>query len=169
MVKKRWLSLFVENEIGVLARVSGLFSSKSYNLDSLTLGVTEDATLSRMTISLTSDDQTFEQVKKQLNRCVEVVKVIDLTDTPIHMKELMFVKIHTCSEQDMTRLNYIREIFNAKLIDYDAEATLLECVQPEQKNNDLIRLLENHYPNRLEIVRGGSVAMEAVSISDNTV
>lgn len=169
MVKKRWLSLFVENEIGVLARVSGLFSSKSYNLDSLTLGVTEDATLSRMTISLTSDDQTFEQVKKQLNRCVEVVKVIDLTDTPIHMKELMFVKIHTCSEQDMTRLNYIREIFNAKLIDYDAEAALLECVQPEQKNNDLIRLLENHYPNRLEIVRGGSVAMEAVSISDNTV
>ncbi len=169
MVKKRWLSLFVENEIGVLARVSGLFSSKSYNLDSLTVGVTEDATLSRMTISLTSDDQTFEQVKKQLNRCVEVVKVIDLTDTPIHMKELMFVKIHTCSEQDMTRLNYIREIFNAKLIDYDAEAALLECVQPEQKNNDLIRLLENHYPNRLEIVRGGSVAMEAVSISDNTV
>ena len=59
--------------------------------------------------------------------------------------------------------------FNAKLIDYDAEAALLECVQPEQKNNDLIRLLENHYPNRLEIVRGGSVAMEAVSISDNTV
>ncbi|WP_394272740.1 acetolactate synthase small subunit [Butyricicoccus sp.] len=169
MVKKRWLSLFVENEIGVLARVSGLFSSKSYNLDSLTVGVTEDATLSRMTISLTSDDQTFEQVKKQLNRCVEVVKVIDLTDTPIHMKELMFVKVHTCSEQDMTRLNYIREIFNAKLIDYDAEAALLECVQPEQKNNDLIRLLENHYPNRLEIVRGGSVAMEAVSISDNTV
>lgn len=169
MVKKRWLSLFVENEIGVLARVSGLFSSKSYNLDSLTVGVTEDATLSRMTISLTSDDQTFEQVKKQLNRCVEVVKVIDLTDTPIHMKELMFVKIHTCSEQDMTRLNYIREIFNAKLIDYDAEVALLECVQPEQKNNDLIRLLENHYPNRLEIVRGGSVAMEAVSISDNTV
>ena len=169
MVKKRWLSLFVENEIGVLARVSGLFSSKSYTLDSLTVGVTEDATLSRMTISLTSDDQTFEQVKKQLNRCVEVVKVIDLTDTPIHMKELMFVKIHTCSEQDMTRLNYIREIFNAKLIDYDAEAALLECVQPEQKNNDLIRLLENHYPNRLEIVRGGSVAMEAVSISDNTV
>ena len=169
MVKKRWLSLFVENEIGVLARVSGLFSSKSYNLDSLTVGVTEDATLSRMTISLTSDDQTFEQVKKQLNRCVEVVKVIDLTDTPIHLKELMFVKVHTCSEQDMTRLNYIREIFNAKLIDYDAEAALLECVQPEQKNNDLIRLLENHYPNRLEIVRGGSVAMEAVSISDNTV
>ena len=169
MVKKSWLSVFVENEIGVLARVSGLFSSKSYNLDSLTVGVTEDATLSRMTISLTSDDQTFEQVKKQLNRCVEVVKVIDLTDTPIHMKELMFVKIHTCSEHDMTRLNYIREIFNAKLIDYDAEAALLECVQPEQKNNDLIRLLENHYPNRLEIVRGGSVAMEAVSISDNTV
>ena len=74
-MKKRWLCLFVENEIGVLAKISGLFSSKSYNLDSLTVGVTEDSTISRITISLTSDDRTFEQVKKQLNRSVEVIKV----------------------------------------------------------------------------------------------
>ena len=88
-MKKRWLCLFVENEIGVLARISGLFSGKSYNLDSLTVGVTEDNTVSRMTISLTSDDKTFEQVKKQLGRSVEVIKVVDYTDIPIHMKELI--------------------------------------------------------------------------------
>ena len=94
MMKKRWISLFVENDIGVLARISGLFSGKSYNLDSLTVGVTEDITISRMTISLTSDDKTFEQIKKQLNRSIEVIKIIDFADIAIHMKELMFVKIH---------------------------------------------------------------------------
>lgn len=63
-MKKRWISIFVENEVGVLARISGLFSGKSYNLNSLTVGTTEDQSISRMTISLTSDEQTFEQVKK---------------------------------------------------------------------------------------------------------
>lgn len=165
MTKKRCISLFVENEIGVLARISGLFSSKSYNLDSLTVGTTEDETISRMTISLTSDDQTFEQIKKQLNRSVEVIKVIDFTDTAIHMKELMFIKINSCTEQDMVKLTYMREIFNAKMIDYDTSAILLESVQTEEKNNDLIRLLETSFPNRIEIVRGGNVAIEAISIS----
>ena len=74
--KKRWICLYVENEIGVLARISGLFSGKSYNLNSLTVGETEDTTISRMTISFTSDDRIFEQVKKQLNRSVEVIKVL---------------------------------------------------------------------------------------------
>ena len=99
MTKKKWISLLVENEIGVLARISGLFSGKSYNLNSLTVGTTEDTTISRMTISLTSDDQTFEQIKKQLNRSVEVIKVIDFTDIAIHMKELMFVRVNNCSNE----------------------------------------------------------------------
>ena len=77
-MKKRWICLFVENEIGVLARIAGLFSAKSYNLDSLTVGITEDNTISRMTISLTSDDKTFEQIKKQINRSVEVIKLVDI-------------------------------------------------------------------------------------------
>lgn len=84
-MKKRWICLFVENDVGVLARISGLFSGKSYNLDSLTVGITEDETVSRMTISLTSDDKTFEQVKKQLCRSIEVIKVVDYTDIAVHM------------------------------------------------------------------------------------
>ena len=166
MVKKRWLSLFVENEIGVLARISGLFSGKSYNLDSLTVGTTEDSTISRMTISFTSDDKTFEQIKKQLNRSVEVVKVVDFTDTAIHLKELMFVRIHRCSEQDMMKLTYIKEIFHAKILDYNASTVLIETVQTEARNNDLIKLLEDSYPDKIEIVRGGSVAIEAISLSE---
>lgn len=166
MMKKRWISLLVENDIGVLARISGLFSGKSYNLDSLTVGTTEVLTVSRMTISLTSDDKTFEQIKKQLNRSVEVIKVIDFTDTSIHMKELMFVKIQGCSEQDMQKLSYIKEIFRAKMIDYDTSTVLIESVQTETKNNDLIKLLERNFSGRIEIVRGGSVAIEAISFSE---
>ncbi len=166
MTKKRWISLLVENEIGVLARISGLFSGKSYNLNSLTVGTTEDTTISRMTISLTSDDQTFEQIKKQLNRSVEVIKVIDFNDTAIHMKELMFVRVNNCSNEDMATLTYMRDVFSAKMIDYDTTAVLFECVQTEDRNNDFIRLVQSTFPNRIEIVRGGSVAIEAISISN---
>lgn len=166
MTKKRWISLFVENEIGVLARISGLFSSKSYNLDRLIVGTTEDGTVSRMTIGLTSDDQTFEQIKKQLNRSVEVIKVVDFTEIAVHRKELMFVKIHGCSEQDRAELAFMRDVFHAKMIDYDTTALLLECVQTETRNDDFLRLLQARFPNRIEIVRGGSVAMEALSLPE---
>ena len=105
-MKRRWISLFVENDIGVLARISGLFSGKLYNLDSLTVGVTEDTSISRMTISLTSDDKTFEQIKKQLNRSIEVIKIIDFTDIAIHMKELMFLKKLNLQKVDLIRLKF---------------------------------------------------------------
>lgn len=165
-MKKRWICLFVENDIGVLARISGLFSGKSYNLNSLTVGTTEDETISRMTISLTSDDKTFEQVKKQLNRSVEVIKVIDFTDIAIHMKELMFVKINNCSYQDIDEVFKISKIFNISVIDYTPSTVLIESVQTENLNNNLITLLEKCYTNRIEFVRGGSVAIEALSIID---
>lgn len=165
-MKKRWISLLVENEVGVLARISGLFSGKSYNLNSLTVGTTEDKTISRMTISLTSDDQTFEQVKKQLNRSIEVIKVMDFTDLPIHRKELMYVKIQECTSQDMIEISRICEIFKVKAIDYNASTVLLESVQTETYNDDLIRLLENMFSEHLEIIRGGSVAITAISVTN---
>lgn len=164
-MKKRWLCLFVENEIGVLAKISGLFSGKSYNLDSLTVGVTEDKTVSRMTISLTSDDRTFEQVKKQLNRSVEVIKVVDYTDVAIHRKELMFVRVSGCSEKDVEEIFRISQIFSAAVIDFDRDAVLIESVETENHNNDLIELLGKCFANRIEIVRGGSVAVEALSVT----
>ncbi|GAB6155797.1 acetolactate synthase small subunit [Desulfosporosinus burensis] len=164
-MKKRWLSLFVENDIGVLAKISGLFSGKAYNLESLTVGMTEDETVSRMTIRLKSDDDTFEQIKKQLNRCVEVIKVIDFTNSPIHMKELIFVKIRKCSKVDKEELFRIAEVFGVSIIDYDKESVLMECVQTESKNNDLINLLSSDFKN-IEVVRGGSVAIESISMTE---
>lgn len=165
-MKKRWICLYVENEIGVLATISGLFSSKLYNLNSLTVGTTEDETISRMTISLTSDDRTFEQVKKQLNRIIEVIKVIDYTDIPIHMKELLFVKINNCSESDKSDAFRIAKVFEIKTTDYDKSTILFECIQTETKNDDLIKLLQKCFGNRIEVVRGGSVAIEAISMSN---
>ncbi len=165
-LKKRWICLFVENEIGVLARISGLFSSKSYNIDSLTVGETEDNSISRMTISLTSDDRTFEQIKKQLNRSVEVIKVVDYTDIPIHKKELLFIKVNKCSSSDMEEIFRIAEVFTITVSDYDKNTVLLECVHTETKNNDIIKLLEKSFPNRIEAVRGGSVAIESISMSE---
>ena len=162
-MKKRWICLFVENEIGVLAKISGLFSGKSYNLNSLTVGTTEDQTISRITLSLTSDDKTFEQVKKQLNRSVEVIKVVDYTDIPIHIKELMFVKISNCTERDVSEIFRIAQVFHVTVIDYNRNTVLIESVQEERKNENLIVLLEKSYPNRIEIVRGGSVAIETIS------
>lgn len=99
-MKTRWISLYVENQVGVLSKISGLFSGKSYNLDSLTVGTTEDPTISRMTIATVSDDETFEQIKKQLNRMVEVIKVIDFTDIFVRMKEILYIKVKKCSAAD---------------------------------------------------------------------
>lgn len=164
-MKKRWISLYVENDVGVLAKISGLFSGKSYNLESLTVGTTEDPTMSRITIGLKSDDITFEQIKKQLNRCVEVVKVIDLTNIPSHMKELLFVKIKNCSKEDKAEIFQIATVFKASITDYGSDSILLECVQTETRNDDIIKLLTNQF-TQVEVVRGGSVAIESISMSD---
>lgn len=97
-MKKRWISLYVENQVGVLSKISGLFSAKSYNLDSLTVGTTEDPTVSRMTIATVSDDETFEQIKKQLNRMVEVIKVIDFTDVFVRRKRFCISRYSTAAQ-----------------------------------------------------------------------
>lgn len=164
-MKKRWISMFVENQVGVLSKISGLFSGKSYNMDSLTVGTTEDPTMSRMTIGVVADDITFEQIKKQLNRCVEVIKVIDFTTIPIHMKELLFVKVKKCSPEEKSELFRIAQVFGADIADYGNNSVLLEAVQTENKNNDLIKLLYENFKD-IEVVRGGSVAIESISMTD---
>ncbi len=165
-MKKRWISLFVENEVGMLAKISGLFSGKSYNLQSLTVGETEDPTVSRMTIGVISDDITFEQIKKQLNRSVGIIKVIDFTDTPIHMKEILFVKVKGCNKSDREEVFRIAQVFGIQVTDYGKNSILLESTQTEARNNDIIDLLNQDFSGRIEVVRGGSVAVEAISMQD---
>ena len=165
-MKKRWISLFVENEVGMLAKISGLFSGKSYNLQSLTVGETEDPTVSRMTIGLISDDITFEQIKKQLNRSVGIIKVIDFTDTPIHMNDILFVNVKGCNKSDREEVFRIAQVFGIQVTDYGKNSILLESTQTEARNNDIINLLDQDFSGRIEVVRGGSVAVEAISMQD---
>ena len=162
-MKKRWISLYVENQIGVLAKISGLFSGKSYNLDSLTVGETEDPTISRMTIGLTSDDITFEQIKKQLNRMVEVIKVIDFTEISVVMQELMFVKVKNCTPEDKTELFQIAQTYQAKVRDYGKDSVLLEFVHTAHKNSAIIQFLRSEFQS-IEVVRGGTVGIEAITM-----
>lgn len=161
-MKNRWIALYVENQVGVLAKVSGLFSGKSYNLQSLTVGTTEDETISRMTICVTSDDITFEQIKKQLNRMVEVIKVIDLTDVPLHMKEILYAKVMDVNSAQISEIFQIAQVFKVDVVDIGKDSVLLECMLTERRNNELIALLKNKY-HKISVVRGGAVAIETIS------
>lgn len=163
-MKNRWIALYVENTVGVLAKVSGLFSGKSYNLQSLTVGTTEDETVSRMTICVTSDDVTFEQIKKQLNCMIEVIKVIDLTNVPIHMKEILFAKVKDITAEKKLEVFQIAQVFEVKVKDIGTDSVLLECMLTERRNNELIALLRSKFKD-IEIVRGGAVAIESISTS----
>ena len=164
-MKKRWISLYVENQVGVLSKISGLFSGKSYNLDSLTVGMTEAPTVSRMTIATVSDDETFEQIKKQLNRMIEVIKVIDFTDIFVRMKEIFYVKVFNCTPAAKVEVFQIAETFKAKVIDYGHDSVLVEFVQTATKNDAVVKLMKEEFKN-IEVVRGGSVGIESISMME---
>jgi len=146
-IKKRWISLYVENQVGVLSKISGLFSGKAYNLDSLTVGTTEDPTVSRMTIATVSDDETFEQIKKQLNRMVEAIKGIDFTALFVRMKEILYVKVKKCSREDKAELFRIAETYKAKPMDIGRDSLLIEFVQTATKNDAVIKLMKEEFQN----------------------
>ena len=161
-MKNRWIALYVENQVGVLAKVSGLFSGKSYNLQSLTVGTAEDETVSRMTICVTSDDVTFEQIKKQLNSMIEVITVIDLTDRQLHMKEILFAKVMGIDAMQKQEVFQIAETFKVQVVDIGKDSIMIECLLPEHRVNEMIALLKSSF-KRIEVVRGGAVAMESIS------
>ena len=161
-MKNRWIALYVENQVGVLAKVSGLFSGKSYNLQSLTVGPTEDESVSRMTICVTSDDNTFEQIKKQLNRMVEVIKVIDLTDVQLHMKEILYAKVSKLDQAGITEVFQIAQVFKIDVVDINNDTVILESKLTEHRNNDLVALLKTKFKS-ISVVRGGAVAIESIS------
>ena len=163
--RRRWLSLFVENQIGVLARISGLLSGKSYNIHSLTVGETQDRAISRMTVCLDADDKTFEQIMKQLNRSIEVIKVIDITDASIRSKEVMFIKIKGINERDRAEVFQMAQAFKFRIKDMDHNSVLVEAVRTEIVNDSILNLINERFKN-IEVVRGGPVAIESNSMQD---
>ena len=146
------LSLLLENESGALSRVSGLFSSRGYNLESLTVAPTEDASMSRMTIVTTGSDDVIEQITKQLNKLIDVVKVVDVSEAPHIERELMLVKVRAVgpSREEMKRMS---EIFRGRIIDVSESSYVIELTGNQDKLDSFLAALDGDLI--LETVRSG--------------
>jgi len=150
------ISVLVENEFGVLSRVAGLFSGRGFNIESLTVAETLDPTVSRMTIVTSGNDQIIEQILKQLNKLISVIKVIDLTDTDTVDRELVLIKVNAEAETKPEVLRLV-DIFRAKIVDVAPRCYTIEMTGDEEKINALLQLLK---PIGIrEIVRTGRVAI----------
>ena len=146
------LSLLVENESGVLSRVTGLFSARGYNIESLTVAPTEDATLSRMTIVTTGSDDVIEQITKQLNKLIEVVKVVDLHDGKHVERELMLVKVRAVGK-DREEVKRTADIFRGRVVDVTDKTYTIELTGTNEKLTGFLDALDR--TAILETVRTG--------------
>jgi acetolactate synthase-1/3 small subunit len=150
------ISVLVENEFGVLARVAGLFSGRGFNIESLTVAETLDPTVSRITLVTRGDDQVLEQIEKQLNKLVPVIKVIDFGDSPHVEREMALVKV-TANEQTRAEVMSLIDIFRGKVIDVGPRSYIVELTGDEGKIQAVLDLLKPL--GLIEIVRTGKVAM----------
>jgi acetolactate synthase I/III small subunit len=150
------ISILVENRFGVLSRVSGLFSGRGFNIESLSVGETLDPTISRMTVVVHGDDQIVEQIKKQLNKLIDVIKVIDLTGEEFVERELVLIKVNA---EPAVRAEVLRiaDIFRAKVVDVATKTYTLESTGDESKVTALMELLRPY--GIQEVVRTGKVAI----------
>ena len=147
------ISILLDNEAGALSRVSGLFSARGYNIESLTVAPTEDMSLSRMTIVTTGSDAVIEQIIKQLNKLIEVVKVIDLSEAAHIERELMLIKVRA-SGNDRDELKRLSDIFRGRIIDVSDGTYTIELTGAGAKLDAFIAALEQ--ASILETVRTGA-------------
>ena len=152
------VSLLVENEAGALSRISGLFSARNYNIESLTVAVTEDPTLSRMTIVTTGSNNTVEQITKQLNKLIDVVKLQDFTEGNYIERELMVVKVKAHGENQRSEVHRLAEIFRARIIDVTDTTFCIELTGTGDKLNAYIDAIPEK--DIIEVVRSGSMGIQ---------
>ncbi|MGZ4852793.1 MAG: acetolactate synthase small subunit [Halobacteriota archaeon] len=153
---KHTVSVLVQNKPGVLARTAGLFSRRGYNIESLTVGVTENEAVSRMTIVVTGDDTVVEQVTKQLNKLIEVIKVSDLTKESYVNRELVLIKV-TADRSNRAEIMQIVNIFRARIVDVAPKSLIIEVTGDEGKLDALIGMLKQF--GIKELVRTGTLAL----------
>ena len=150
------ITVLVENKPGVLARVSGLFARRGFNIESLAVSITDDPTVSRMTIVVVGDDSTLDQINKQTNKLIDVIKVIDYSNVPIVERELAMIKVAAESGQ-RAEIMQIVDIFHAKIIDISDTTFTIEVTGGIDKVDAIERLL---LPFGItEVVRTGKIAM----------
>jgi acetolactate synthase-1/3 small subunit len=153
---KHTISVLVENQFGVLARVSGMFSARGYNIDSLCVGETEDPTASRMTVVVRGDDRVLEQIVKQLNKLVEVIEVRDLTRESYVERELVMIKVAADGAR-RSEITDIANIFRAKVVDISAGAITVEVTGSQGKVQAFIDMMRPF--GIRELVRTGRIAI----------
>jgi len=146
------ISILMENESGALSRVAGLFSARGYNIESLTVAPTEDPSLSRMTLVTRGNEDIIEQITKQLNKLIDVVKLIDLAESFHIERELMMVKIKTTGEM-RDEIRSMADIFRGKIIDVTPTTYIVEMTGPSEKLDAFIAAID---PDTIiEVVRSG--------------
>ncbi|MBN1134456.1 MAG: acetolactate synthase small subunit [Methanosarcinaceae archaeon] len=153
---KHTLAVLVENRAGVLSRVSGLFSRRGYNIDSLAVGVTEDPKISRMTIVVRGDDHVLEQVTKQLNKLIDVIRVTDISSDEAIERELSLIKV-TADANTRSEIIQIVDIFRARIVDVAAKSMTIEITGDDEKIRAMEKLLRPF--GIKEMVRTGKIAM----------
>lgn len=154
---KHTISILVENEFGALARIAGLFSGRGYNIESLTVAPTLDPTLSRMTINTIGSDQVVEQIIKQLNKLINVVKVKDVTAEDAIISNLVMVKINL-SNRNKEKVTKLVKPYDAKIIMADEKCTIVRVVISDEKMDELIDVLKPY--GIMEFVSTGTMAIQ---------
>ncbi|MDA3732922.1 acetolactate synthase small subunit [Niameybacter massiliensis] len=156
-MEKHVISILVENHSGVLSRISGLFSRRGYNIDSLSVGETENPSISRMTIVTKADRQMQEQIKKQLNKLVEVIKIVELKEQDAVYRELALIKV--CANQsNRAEIIEIANIFRAHIVDVSKEVLILEATGDQSKIQALTEMLQPY--GIREVIRTGLTALQ---------
>jgi acetolactate synthase I/III small subunit len=153
---KHVIAIIVENKPGVLTRVASLFARRGYNIESLAVGETEDTTISRITLVVSGDEGVLEQITKQLNKLIDVIKVIDLTASPLVEREMLLMRVHVTS-QTRPEIMEIVNIFRARVVDLSDKNIILEVTGNEGKVTAIEDLLKRF--GIKELVRTGKIAL----------
>ena len=156
-MEKQVISALVENHSGVLSRIAGLFSRRGYNIDSLSVGETENPSISRMTIVTKADKQMQEQIKKQLNKLVEVIRIVELDEQSAVYRELALIKVGA-NHSNRAEIIEIANIFRAHIVDVSKEVLILEATGDQSKIIALTEMLEPY--GIKEIIRTGLTALQ---------
>ncbi|MFJ1755826.1 acetolactate synthase small subunit [Kitasatospora sp. NPDC088134] len=166
-MSKHTLSVLVENKPGVLARIASLFSRRGFNIDSLAVGPTEHPDISRMTIVVNVEELPLEQVTKQLNKLVNVIKIVELDQSQAVQRELVLVKVRADAET-RSQVTEIVQLFRAKTVDVSPDAVTIEATGSSDKLEAMLRMLEPYGVK--ELVQSGLVAIGrgARSITDRS-
>jgi len=151
------LSAVVQNVPGVLAHVSGMLASRGYNIDSLAVGETQDPQLSRMTFVIVGDDSVLEQVRKQLEKIVTIVRVVDVSSQDFVERDLMLIKVKAPPGGTRSEIRELAEVFRGRIVDVATDEVMVEISGPERKIEAFIELMRPF--GIVELVRTGRIAM----------